>query len=354
MQDSSNDRATRRGFLRRASLGAGLAAWVGVDVASAAPSTPKETPKRDRLPREVWVATISLDRLSADRYPQMIEAMLRRMEEVLPYEPDIVCLPEIFPFANLRTGRPPLNTVAEVPIGDISRPFAEFAKKHAVHVVCPIYTRQGDRYYNAAVFLDRQGQLLGEYRKMHPTVGELEKGITPGPLDPPVFQADFGKIGAQICFDIKWNDGWEKLAQQGAEIVFWPSAFSGGTMVNAKAWQNGYGVVSSAWKDTSKICDVAGNAVAWTTRWNPWACAPLNLEKVFLHTWPYCQRFKEIQAQYGAKIRITTFGEEEWTILESRSADVKIADVMRQFELKTNRQHLEIAEQAQQQARPNE
>ncbi len=351
MAHSGNDRATRRGFLQEASCGAGLVACAGMGMASTAQSAPP-TARADRLPREVWVATVSLEGLGADRFPQMIEAMLRRMEEILPCEPDIICLPEVFPFGTLRAGRPPLDDVAEVPIGDISRPFAEFARKHAVYVVCPIYTRQGPRFYNAAVFIDRKGQLLGEYRKMHLTEGEMEKGIVPGPLDPPVFQADFGTIGAQVCFDIKWDDGWARLAENGAEIVFWPSAFAGGAMVNAKAWQNGYCVVSSAWKDTSKICDVAGNPVAWTTRWNRWACAPINLEKAFLHTWPYCRRFQEIQAQYGPKIRITTYGEEEWSILESRSPDVKIADVLREFELKTNRQHIAAAEHAQRQCRP--
>lgn len=73
-----------------------------------------------------------------------------------------------------------------------------------------------------------------------------------------------------------------------------------------------------------------------------------------MHTWPYYRRFQEIQAQYGPKIRITTFGEEEWTILESRSLDVKIADVMREFELKTNRQHIADADLAQRQCRPND
>ena len=39
--------------------------------------------------------------------------------------------------------------------------------------------------------------------------------------------------------------------------------------------------------------------------------APVNLEKAFLHTWPYVHRFDEIQAKYGRKIRIRNFAEEE-------------------------------------------
>ncbi|MDZ7617003.1 MAG: hypothetical protein U1E05_08365, partial [Patescibacteria group bacterium] len=115
-------------------------------MASAASPVAAPTGRTDRLPREVWVATVSLEGLTADRFPQMIEAVLRRMEETLPCQPDVICLPEVFPFGTLRAGRPPLDEVAETPIGDISRPFAEFARKHAVNVVCPIYTRQGPRF----------------------------------------------------------------------------------------------------------------------------------------------------------------------------------------------------------------
>lgn len=339
--------ATRRSFLQKASIGLGLGAWASCRGASAAAPAIQPKAKSKRLPREVWIASISQNGMQTRHHQQMINAMLARMEEVVSFEPDIICLPEVFPFANLSTGRPPLAEVAEEPIGPICRPFAEFAKRHSCYVVCPIYTKQNGRYYNAAVFIDRAGQVLGEYRKIHPTIGEMERGVAPGPLDPPVFQADFGIIGAQICFDIEWLDGWQKLRKAGAEMVFWPSAFAGGSMVNTKAWQNKYCVVSSTRKGTTKICDISGQQIAWTGHFARWVCAPVNLEKAFLHTWPYCARFNEIQAKYGRKVRIETFHEEEWTIIESRSDDVKIADVMKEFELETHEEHIQAAELAQ-------
>ena len=344
---------TRRGFLGQVSIGGGLAALAGSQKsASAATSRVRPKPRKERLEREVWVATISQDRMGAGSYKDMIGQMLKRMEEVTSYEPDIICLPEVFPFTNLSSGRSPLSEVAEAPIGDISRPFAKFARKYGCYVVCPIYTRQEGRYYNAAVFIDRQGNLLGEYRKAHPTIGEMDNGITPGPINPPVFKTDFGLVGAQICFDIKWDDAWKNLRRAGAEMVFWPSAFAGGSMVNAKAWRNKYVVVSSTQKDASKICDISGEEVAATGRWAPWACAPVNLEKAFLHTWPYCNRFADVQAKYGRKVRIRTFYEEEWTIIESRSPDVKISDVLKEFEFLTHEQHIQAADARQEEMRP--
>ena len=341
---SAKNHTGRRSFLQRTAFGAGVAVLASGGRRAAARNL---APKSERLPREVWVASIAQNGMRAGDHQQMMAMVLSRMEEVAAFQPDIVCLPEIFPFVSIAGGSPPIADVAEDPIDAVSEPFADFAKKHHCYVVCPIFTKANGHYYNSAVFIDRNGEPMGEYRKMHPTVGEMNNGVTAGPLDPPVFRTDFGVVGAQICFDIEWTDGWQKLQEAGAEIVFWPSAYAGGATVNAKAWQHKYCVVTSTNKDTTKICDVSGEEVARTTRWNRTICAPVNLEKAFLHTWPYVRRFGDIHAKYGRKVRIKTFADEEWTIIESRSPDVHIADVLEEFELKTHVQHLQMADEQQ-------
>ncbi len=346
----SVSKESRRRFLKASSIGLPIAA-ITTRKSRHATAAPPHRPRDKRLPREVWVASISQNKMTASNYDQMIRQMLQRMAEVVCYEPDIICLPEVFPFVNLDSGRPPIAQVAESPIGEISTPFARFAQKHNCNVICPIYTRQDGKYYNAAVFIDRQGNVLGQYHKMHPTIGEMENGVTPGTLEPTVIQTDVAKIGAQICFDIQWDDGWQKLSRAGAEIVFWPSAFGGGILVNTKAWQNGYCVVSSTRKGTTKICDVTGEVVAQTGQWDRWVCAALNLEKAFISTWPYVRQFSAIRKKYGRKVRIRTWAEEEWTILESRDPEIKIADVLREFDFKTLTQDIGAADRAQRQAR---
>ncbi len=337
---------TRRGFLQTTTAGIGLTI-LGTNKARGQVATVKPKARLQRLPREVWIATVSQNKMEAGSHREMSRKMLARMEEVLPYEPDIICLPEVFPFANLSQNRPPLAEAAEAPLGAISQPFADFARKHRCHVVCPVYTQHENRFYNSAVFIDDQGKLLGAYHKIHPTLGEMDSGIEPGPLQVPVFETRFGNIGAQICFDIEWQDGWYSLQHNGAEIVFWPSAFGGGAMVNTMAWQHHYVVVSSTRKGTSKICDITGQEVARTGHWDRWVCAPVNLEKAFVHTWPYCRRFPDITAKYGRRVRIQNHHEEEWSILESRAPEVRIADVLREFEIHTHAAHIGAAHQRQ-------
>jgi beta-ureidopropionase len=110
-------------------------------------------------------------------------------------------------------------------------------------------------------------------------------------------------------------------------------------------------VASSTRKDTSKIVDVTGETVASTCRWNRWVCAPVNLEKAVLHTWPFNARFDAIHAKYGRDVLITNYGEEEWTVLESRSPEVRIAEVLKEFDLETHADYIARAERMQQQRR---
>ena len=87
----------------------------------------------------------------------------------------------------------------------------------------------GPVYFNSAVLLDRRGTVAGIYRKVHPVAGPhdaLENGITPG-SEFPVFECDFGKLGIQICWDFAFDDGWQALAEKGAELVVLPSQITG-------------------------------------------------------------------------------------------------------------------------------
>lgn len=340
----------RRKFIRNSVLGVGSGLTL---TSSTLPSSGilSENSESGKLPREVWVASFSLTKFEAVNHDEMVDKVLEEMEGIMNFNPDVICLPEIFPFFNI-SEKVSIQDVAEGFDGKITSKFAAFAKKHSTYIICPLYSVDRGRYYNAARVIDREGKVMGEYKKIHNTEGELAKGVTPGPIDLPVFKTDFGTIGVQICFDLEWDDGWKRLREKGAEIVFFCSAYAGGIAVNTRAWQNKYCVVSSTVKDTSKICDISGIEIAKTGRWQRnWVIAPINLEKVFLHTWPYYQRFNEIKAKYGRDVKITNFDDEEWSIIESLSPDIKVKDILKEFDLKTHEEVIGGATEMQERLR---
>jgi len=335
-------KTNRRGFIKNASAGVGVVSLGGGHQILKASDVNEKAHKR--LPREVWVASITLGDLKGESYEENIELLLERMDEVAPYHPDIVCLPEIAPFIRL-SKRPPIEDVAEQGLGPITSRFASYAKKNHCYVIVPLYTRENGLYYNAAVLLDREGEYVGEYRKIYPTAGEMDKGITPGPTDPPVFHTDFGVIGMQICFDLQFFDGFKRLGEKGAEMVFWPSAYCGGSALNTVAWNNRFVVVASSRYDPVKICDMDGSdVVASAYRSRHWVCEPINLEKVLIKKWPHNTKFDSIIRKYGRKIKIDIYEEEVWALVESLSPDVRVADVLKEFDIDGFRSENELAE----------
>ncbi|GAB5406336.1 MAG: hypothetical protein Aurels2KO_45670 [Aureliella sp.] len=337
--ENLNPKSThRRNFLSTAAVTTAGAGVLAAQRTSGATLPQQDGEPHQRLPREVRIATVSQANIQEATAAAMTKRVMRELNEIAKQAPDIVCLPETHT-AKVRD-YPRHSEITEATYLSALEPYAYYAKKHRCYVVCPIHTTENGKCYNSAVFLDREGDVLGRYHKKHTTTNEMSKGVSPGPAQAPVFDTDFGKVGAQICFDIHWTDGWQDLSAQGAEIVFWPSAFGGGEMVRTMAWQHQYCVVSSTWKGASRICDVTGNELAKTGLWNQWAVATVNLEREFLHTWPYVRCFGEILAKYGSKIRIENHEEEEWSIIESRSADLRIDEVMHEFELKSLRDHL--------------
>jgi beta-ureidopropionase len=280
----------------------------------------------------------------------MVEKIMGALEKVITYQPDFVCLPETFPFEYVET-KLTLTQKVEVS-GKVMERFAEFSKQNNCHTICPVYTSDGGKIYNSAVVFDRMGKRIGQYNKIHETVGSIRNGVSCGALFQPVIHTDFGPIGIQICYDINWEDGWKMLRDQDVKIIFWCSAFDGGEQLNMKALQNKCIIVSSTNKNTSKLCDIDGKTIAKTGIWEPnFFCGKVNMEKVFLPTYDYLRQCNEIQRKYGRKIKLTIFHEEEWTIVESVSPDVLIKDVMIEFDLKSHVEGLKEAEIIQNKSR---
>lgn len=343
---------SRRNFINKAALGLGSISLLQQPGYARHDKSHLIEPvkKEKRLPREVWIATLTQHYLKGETVEQVVYNTLKTMDSIVGYQPDIICLPEAFHVAGLPKELPPSAETSEEPIGHITQPLADFAKQHRCYIIAPIYTHEAGRYYNTAVIINREGKLAGTYEKIRPTEGEINGlGITPGSFEPLIFETDFGKIGIQICFDIEWMEGWRQLKEKGAEMVFWPSAFAGGKKVNGMAWFNKYPVISSTRKGSTKICDMTGDIVAESGQYSLWGvCAPINLEKVLLHSWPYAYRFRDIHAKYGDRVRTYTLHEEEFSILESRDPDLKVADIMREFELISYDENIRKAEAAQQ------
>lgn len=83
--------------------------------------------------------------------------------------------------------------------------------------------RDNDKCYNTAGLIDRDGRLLGTYRKMH--LFAAERQYMGGGSQPVVIDTEFGKVGMSICYDVRFPELFRKEVEMGAEIL-----------VNCAAW----------------------------------------------------------------------------------------------------------------------
>jgi len=176
---------------------------------------------------------------------------------------DLIVLPET---CRGQAGHDPADRGTPVPItmetldGETIRMAAALARKHRTYIVCPIDRAEGARRLNSAVVLDRNGRIACIYDKIFPFPGQefaVEPAVQPG-NSVQVFSADFGKVGLAICFDVNRPFLWRRLAEQGAELVVWPSAYSGGRAVQAHAINYHYYIVTSTWFPDCHVYDLDG------------------------------------------------------------------------------------------------
>lgn len=134
------------------------------------------------------------------------------------------------------------------------------ARQYRMYVAGGIvrYVPETDRTYNTGLLIDRQGQLVGMYDKIHPYSPEVnDQGITPGNRVP-VFRTDFGLVGMMICYDSWFTDVAELLALKGAEIILFPNAGYYRALMHARAADNRVRIVCSSWNSGNGVWDTVG------------------------------------------------------------------------------------------------
>ncbi len=118
------------------------------------------------------------------------------------------------------TGKSYVDAAQPAP-GPAVEALGAIARRHRIFLAAGVYERDGRAAYNTAVLIDRQGRLVGKYRKVHLPYPELKAGLQPGD-DYPVFDTEIGRIGLQVCYDHFFPETARCLALRGAEIILTP------------------------------------------------------------------------------------------------------------------------------------
>lgn len=119
------------------------------------------------------------------------------------------------------------DLAVEIP-GTTTDFYSEVARKAHVVLVTSLFERRAPGlYHNTAVVFEKDGSIVGKYRKMHipDDPAYYEKFyFTPGDLGFSPIQTSVGKLGVLVCWDQWYPEAARLMALSGAELLIYPTA----------------------------------------------------------------------------------------------------------------------------------
>lgn len=238
---------------------------------------------------------------------------------------DIIVLPETW------RGEQLVETLQGESIIELSR----LAKKHNTYIISPIERKEGKYRYNTAVLIDRKGNVVGGYDKVYPYWSEfdLNPPVDPGITGAPVFETDFGKIGISICFDANFPEVWQALKDNSAEVVFWPSAYSAGSQLQAYALLHHYYIVTSTYTKDCQVYDITGERILDEKSDNiTIARITLDLDRGIYHKNFNMEKLDKLLKAHGEEVeKEIEMPRESWFVLRAKKPGVSARLLAKKF-----------------------
>jgi 5-aminopentanamidase len=156
-----------------------------------------------------------------------LEACLSRLEGAAAAGCELVVLPECAMSGYMFGSEEEAARFAESIPGPSVEALERACALLGLHCVAGLLERDGSRLRNSAVLVGTEG-LVGRYRKTHLPFLGVDRFVSPGDEPPEVFETPLGRIGIEICYDLRFPELTRTLALRGAEVVVhptnWPAA----------------------------------------------------------------------------------------------------------------------------------
>lgn len=172
--------------------------------------------------RKVKVAVYQMELIAGS--PQKNKEKVERWIEELAQsdKPDIILLPEMWTTSYVLEK---LDELADESLEPTSTFLSNLAKKYHINIVGgSIPNKLDGKLYNTSLVLNRKGELVYEYSKIHlvPMLNE-PLYLTGGKKKVETFELDGVKMGVIICYDLRFPELSRKLALEGAQVLFVPA-----------------------------------------------------------------------------------------------------------------------------------
>jgi predicted amidohydrolase len=104
--------------------------------------------------------------------------------------------------------------------------FKDACVQNNIAAVPNIYLKENGRFFDASIFIDKTGEVIGIQKMVH--IAQAEKFYeqdyyAPSDTGFQVFNTEFGKIGIVVCFDRHYPESIRTESLMGAELILIPT-----------------------------------------------------------------------------------------------------------------------------------
>ena len=192
-----------------------------------------------------------------------IATIICSMKDASKHGADILLLPECF-----ITGYDlPMTYEKSISCEDeVIKKVCEAAKTHNIGVVLTSFTKGEVQPQNTAFVINKSGEILMKYSKVHTCDFADEKDVEAG-TEFKVCDFDEIKIGIMICYDREYPESARMLMLKGAEIILVPNDC--GSMkpriqaLSTRAYENMVGIAMANANGQNAGCSCAYSPICW-------------------------------------------------------------------------------------------
>ena len=149
--------------------------------------------------------------------------------------------------------------------GDKTRNFlAKLANKYHINIIGgTVIIQADDSFYNRCFAVNRQGDLIAEYDKIHLFSMSGENEVFKAGNEIPIFDIDDTKVSIAVCYDIRFPELIRAVSLNDISILFLPAAWP---LKRLKHWQ----ILTRARAIENQIFIVAANSFGYSAIIDPW------------------------------------------------------------------------------------
>lgn len=181
---------------------------------------------------------------------------------------DMLILPETWTTGYSEEIFHDIMSYAEKEDGPTVTMMRELAQKNKVYIVggsIPEY--DGQNVYNTIFFIDKSGDIIGKYHKMHLYSAMDEDKAFKNGSEMPVFDTELGKIALMTCYDIRFPELSRTYAVRGAQIIITvanfpkPKVHHWRTLLQARAIENQMFIAACNRVGSAGSCSYFGHSI---------------------------------------------------------------------------------------------